>query len=175
MEAQHTANEAPSWENQRTRLGNTSCSPDEETLGPFPINSVQTMDCIHGMRQLPDNSVDIVIADPPYNASKGGVWQWDNSIEMPGFGGDWSKIRADWDNMPLAEYSAMTLAWLREAQRVTRPSGSIWVHGTYHNAGIINFMMQLLGIENHQTKSCGTRETASQTFPAGDLPPATKR
>ena len=116
-------------------------------IGPFPIDTVQLMDCVEGMRQIPDDSVDVVVADPPYNTSKGTVWKWDNSVKLPGFGGDWSKIMADWDDMPLAEYFSFTVAWLREVKRVVRPTGSIWVHGTFHNIGIINFAMQLLGIE----------------------------
>ena len=147
MEAQLTTSLFPICETPSAGADGASHSQTQETVGPFPINTVQTMDCVEGMRLLPENCVDILIADPPYNASKGGDWHWDNSTELPGFGGDWSKIRADWDDIPLAEYSAMTLAWLREAQRITRPSGSIWVHGTYHNTGIINFMMQLIGIE----------------------------
>ena len=125
----------------------TAYPTNQETLGPFSINTVQIMDCIDGMLQLPDHSIDIVIADPPYNASKGGNWQWNNSTKIAGFGGDWSKIMEDWDDMPLVEYTTMTKAWLEQVKRVTRPTGSIWIHGTYHNAGIINFLMQILQIE----------------------------
>jgi DNA modification methylase len=99
------------------------------------------------MRKLADNSVDVAIADPPYNLSKGGRWKWDNSVALPGMGGDWSKVMADWDDMPLGEYLSFSLAWLAELKRVVRPSGSIWIHGTYHNIGIINFALQLLAIE----------------------------
>ena len=116
-------------------------------IGPFNIDTVQFMDCIAAIREIPPNSVDSVIADPPYNASKGNVWKWDNSVRLPGFGGDWSKIMADWDAMPLADYWAFTLDWLSEVKRVVRPTGSIWVHGTFHNIGIINFAMQALEIE----------------------------
>jgi len=54
---------------------------------------------------------------------------------------------ADWDDMPLADYLTFTIAWLSEVKRIVRPTGSIWVHGTFHNIGIINFVMQLLQIE----------------------------
>ncbi|HSV27331.1 MAG TPA: Dam family site-specific DNA-(adenine-N6)-methyltransferase, partial [Sedimentisphaerales bacterium] len=50
-------------------------------------------------------------------------------------------------DMPLADYFAFTLAWLAELKRVVRPTGSIWLHGTYHNIGIINFALQLLQVE----------------------------
>ena len=118
-----------------------------KAIGPFPEDTVQLKDCIDAMRQIPDHSVDLVIADPPYNASKGNAWKWDNSVKLPGFGGDWSKIMADWDAMSLGDYWTFTVAWLSEVKRVVRPTGSIWVHGTFHNIGIINFAMQMLDIE----------------------------
>jgi len=105
------------------------------------------MDCIEGMRQLPNKSVDLILADPPYNLSKGNVWKWDNSVKLPGFGGDWSKVMEDWDNMPMNDYWNFTAMWLSQAKRVLKPTGSIWVFGTYHNIGVINVLFQLLGVE----------------------------
>jgi site-specific DNA-methyltransferase (adenine-specific) len=99
------------------------------------------------MKSLPTHSIDVAIADPPYNASKGNIWKWDNSVRLPGFGGNWSKIMAAWDDMPLADYLKFTIAWLSELKRVVRPTGSLWIHGTYHNIGLINFVLQLLEIE----------------------------
>jgi site-specific DNA-methyltransferase (adenine-specific) len=99
------------------------------------------------MRKMPDQSIDIVIADPPYNASKGGNWEWKNSVNLPGFGGNWSKVMANWDNMPMIDYFEFTIEWLTELKRLVKPTGSIWIHGTYHNIGIINFALQLLSIE----------------------------
>lgn len=113
----------------------------------FELNRVYRADCIESMKQLPTDSIDVAIADPPYNLSKGGMWKWDNSIKLPGFGGDWSKVMAKWDDMQLSDYFSFTLAWISELKRVVRPTGSLWVHGTYHNIGIINFAMQILEIE----------------------------
>lgn len=110
-------------------------------------NKIYLEDCIVGMKKLADDSVDIVIADPPYNLSKGGNWSWDNSAKLEGFGGNWSKVMQSWDSMPLSDYFLFTLNWLEEVKRVVKPSGSIWIHGTYHNIGIINFALQILEIE----------------------------
>ncbi len=115
----------------------------QETL----INKIISGDCIEGMKKLPDQSVDLIIADPPYNASSGNVWKWDNSVDVRGFGGNWKKVMEDWDKMTFADYWTFTVAWLNETKRVLKPSGSIWVYGTYHNIGIINVVMQNLGIE----------------------------
>ncbi len=114
---------------------------------PYRLNAIHCLDCIEAMKALPDRSFDVAIADPPYNASKGNVWKWDNSVRLPGFGGNWSKVMADWDNMPLADYFRFTIAWVSELKRVVRPSGSIWIHGTYHNIGLINMVLQVLEVE----------------------------
>lgn len=120
-------------------------------LAPVQIGGLETQRVYHGnfiemASQLPDQSVDLIIADPPYNASKG------NSLAMqygtlPGFGGNWRKIDQVWDDMSLHDYLAFTLSWLKEARRVLKQTGSMWVHGTYHSAGITNVAMQMLEIE----------------------------
>lgn len=110
-------------------------------------NKIIFKDCINGMTDLPSNSADVVLADPPYNLSKGGSWKWDNSVELPGMGGDWKKVMEDWDDMSFSDYWKFTTLWLSEVKRIVKPTGSIWICGTYHNIGIINTILQLLSIE----------------------------
>ena len=115
-------------------------------VGGIATQQVYVGNFIEIASRLPDQSIDIIIADPPYNASKG------NDLAMqygtlPGFGGNWRKIAQVWDDMSLSDYLAFTLSWLSEARRVLKQTGSMWVHGTYHNAGITNFAMQMLEIE----------------------------
>ena len=116
-------------------------------VGPFQMNTVICANIRDVLHKIPDNSVDIAIADPPYNLSKGNAWKWDGSVTLPGFGGKWSKVMEEWDNIPLIEYFQFTVQWIRELKRIVRPSGSLWLHGTYHNSGIINFALQLLETE----------------------------
>ena len=113
----------------------------------FELNNIILGNCIDVMKGLPDNAFDLAIADPPYNVSKGRRWNWNSSNKLPGFGGNWTKAMEEWDNMPLAHYLDFSLEWLSELKRLVKPTGSIWVHGTYHNIGIVNFVMQLLKIE----------------------------
>lgn len=110
-------------------------------------NKIIHGECVEIMHQFPDKSFDLAIADPPYNLSSGGNWKWDNSVKLSGMGGNWTKVMEQWDNMPLGDYFQFTLAWLSEIKRLVKPEGSLWVHGTYHNIGIINLCMQLLNIE----------------------------
>lgn len=128
------------------KKNNISILNDKNEI-PFLKNKIYHLDCIEAMKMLPDNSIDVVIADPPYNASKGNNWKWDNSVKLPNMGGNWSKIMADWDNMPLNDYFSFCISWLLQLKRIVRQTGSIWIHGTYHNIGIINFVMQMLEVE----------------------------
>ena len=101
-------------------------------------NTIYNLECIEGMKKLDDNSVDIILADPPYNLSKGGDWKWDNSVKLDGMGGNWNKVMQNWDDYTLESYFEFTKSWLTEAKRVLKPTGSMWIFGTYHNIGIIH-------------------------------------
>jgi DNA modification methylase len=113
----------------------------------LPANTVINQSCIEGMAALPTDCVDVIIADPPYNLSKGGEWKWDRSSPLAGMGGDWDKVMEHWDDMPFEDYLQFTEQWLLQAQRVLKNTGSMWIFGTYHNIGIINVTCQKLGIE----------------------------
>jgi DNA modification methylase len=116
-------------------------------IGPFKLNGVYECDAIASMALMPDASVDLAVIDPPYNVSQGGEWKWDNSKKLPGLGGNWDKVIEDWDKFELKDYFEFTMAWATEIKRIVKPEGSIWVHGTYHNIGLINFIFQLLKVE----------------------------
>ena len=124
---------------------------DNGKLQSARIGGLETQRIYHGnfldlVPQLPDQSVDLIIADPPYNASKGNALSM-QSRALPGSGGAWNKIAEVWDEMTLQDYLNFTLSWLSEARRVLKPTGSMWVHGTYHSTGITNVTMQMLDIE----------------------------
>lgn len=116
-------------------------------MNKLEINNIYNMDCVEGMKLLPDDSVDLIIADPPYNLSKGGEWKWDNSIKLNGMGGNWNKVMQTWDDYTFESYFDFTKNWLSEAKRILKSTGSMWIFGTYHNIGIINVVCQLLQIE----------------------------
>lgn len=117
-----------------------------EKLKKVPLDEIICGDAIENLRRLPDQSIDLVIADPPYNLSKGNTINF-NRGNLKGFGGEWNKVMQAWDNLPLGDYFKFTLEWLSEIKRVLKPTGSIWVFGTYHNIGIINFVFQILELE----------------------------
>lgn len=118
---------------------------------PARLGGLETQHIYHGnfielATNIPDQSVDLIIADPPYNASKGNALAMQPRA-LPGSGGAWNKIAEVWDDMSLHDYLDFTLSWLSEARRILKQSGSMWVHGTYHSAGFTNVAMQMLDIE----------------------------
>lgn len=114
---------------------------------PLKTNTIIHGECVEEMRRIPSDSIDLIIADPPYNLSKGGTWKWDNSVHLRGMGGNWNKVMEGWDDYSLEAYISFTKEWLAEAKRILKPTGSMWIFGTYHNIGIINVICQMLDIE----------------------------
>ena len=104
-------------------------------------------DCVRGMSRLPDNSFDIAILDPPYAASSSKSVQLDKEHNLPGMGGSWNITNQEWDQYGPLEYFNWATTWLKEVKRLVKPTGSIWIFGTYHNIGIINFILQLIDVE----------------------------
>ncbi|MEZ5791466.1 MAG: site-specific DNA-methyltransferase [Nitratireductor sp.] len=106
---------------------------------PAWLNSIIKGDCVAALEKLPEHSVDVIFADPPYNL------QLEGSLHRP----DQSKVDAcddDWDKFSdFAAYDAFTRAWLLAARRVLKPSGTIWVIGSYHNIFRVGTVLQDLG------------------------------
>ena len=122
-------------------------SKEELYMNTLPINTIINGECISEIKKLPNTCIDLIIADPPYNLSKGREWKWDNSVELQGMGGNWDKVMQEWDDFTFESYMTFTKAWLTEAKRILKPTGSMWIFGTYHNIGVINVICQMLEIE----------------------------
>ena len=104
-------------------------------------------DAIIGLKELEENSFDLAICDPPYGAASKKKWNYDGEKNVNGFGGDWKLNDEKWDLLTSNENFTMTFSWLKELKRIIKPTGSIWIHASYHNAGFVNVVCQLLGLE----------------------------
>jgi modification methylase len=96
-------------------------------------------DCIEVMRGLPEGSVDLVFADPPYNLQlKGLLHRPDNSLV--------DAVDDHWDRFAdFATYDRFSHDWLGAARRLLKPDGAIWVIGSYHNVFRLGSAMQDAG------------------------------
>ena len=109
--------------------------------------SLYLQDVLEGVSTLPDQSFDLAIADPPYGASTQATWKLDKEHSLAEFGGEWKLASHTWDMFKGIDGFEFTLLWLNQLKRLVKPTGSIWIHSTYHNAGIINVACQMLNLE----------------------------
>jgi len=95
-------------------------------------------DCLKILAQLPENSVDMVFADPPYNLSNGGFTVHAGRMVSVNKG-DWDKSKGFKDDYDFH------FRWLEACRRVLKPNGTLWVSGTYHSIYQCGHAMQSLG------------------------------
>jgi modification methylase len=105
----------------------------------LPLNSILAGDCIEMMNSLPENSVDLIFADPPYNLQlKGDLHRPDNSKV--------DAVDDEWDQFDsFRAYDDFTTEWLKAARRILKPNGAIWVIGSYHNIFRVGSALQNQG------------------------------
>ena len=105
----------------------------------LPLDTIIKGDCIAAMNALPEASVDLIFADPPYNLQlKNELHRPDNSL-VDAVDDAWEQFSS------FAAYDRFTREWLAAALRVLKPDGAIWVIGSYHNIFRVGAAVQDLG------------------------------
>jgi len=103
------------------------------------MNKLLVGNCVELMATLPEKSVDVVFADPPYNLQLDGELLRPNNTKVDGVDDAWDRFDG------FAAYDAFCRAWLGEARRVLKDDGTLWVIGSYHNIFRIGTILQDLG------------------------------
>ena len=105
----------------------------------FKKNSITQGDSLELLKKIPDKSIDLVFADPPYNL------QLKDTLYRP----DQTTVEAvtnDWDKFDTYQaYDEFCLIWLKECKRVLKDGGALWVIGSYHNILRLGTSIQNLG------------------------------
>lgn len=109
----------------------------------FELNKIYNMDCLEFMKNIKDNSVDLIFADPPYNLSKS---NFKMKFSKTG-GSDLNTDKGYWDKMDKSDFENFTEDWLKESFRILKKTGSIWVAGTYHNIHLTGYLLEKIGFE----------------------------
>ena len=100
------------------------------------VNRVLVGDCIEQMNKLPEVSVDLIFADPPYNLQLNGDLSRPDQTKVDGVNESWDKFSS------ISEYDLYTKQWLIAARRILKPNGTIWVIGSYHNIFRLGYILQ---------------------------------
>lgn len=95
--------------------------------------------CLDVLSEFPENSVDMVFADPPYLLSNGGF-----TVHA---GRRVSVNKGEWDKSNGLERDfKFHLEWIEAVKRVLKPHGTIWISGTYHSIYQCGFALQVAGL-----------------------------
>jgi modification methylase len=121
------------------KSGIATLKPRQAGQVPAMQNQILQGDCLARLASLPDASVDLVFADPPYNLQLEGALSRPDQSVVDAVNDDWDKFAS------FADYDAFTRAWLTECRRVMKPQASLWVIGSYHNIFRVGTALQDLG------------------------------
>jgi len=100
------------------------------------LDQVLLGDCIELLATFPADSVDLIFADPPYNLQLQGELRRPNNTRVRG-------VQEAWDHFDdFDQYDQFTHAWLAACRRVLKPSGTLWVIGSYHNIHRVGVILQ---------------------------------
>ncbi len=99
-------------------------------------NTIIEGECVDILSRLPDNSVDLVFADPPYNLQLGGGLTRPDHSDVAGVTDEWDRFDS------FDAYDLFTHQWLTECRRILKDNGAIWVIGSYHNIFRVGTILQ---------------------------------
>jgi len=100
------------------------------------FNRIYNMDCIEGMKYIPDNSVDLVITDPPFAIEFGAKRSNYNRTQ--------SRVLGGYNEILQEEYYDFTMKWMKEAYRALKEAGSMYVFSGWNNLkDILNVLDKL--------------------------------
>jgi modification methylase len=119
--------------------GQISSASDSHPHPALPLNRILMGDCREVLASLPEKSVDLIFADPPYNLQlQQDLWR-PNMTKV-------SAVEDEWDQFgSFEEYDRFTREWLSECRRVLKDSGTLWVIGSYHNIYRVGNTLMNLG------------------------------
>ncbi len=102
------------------------------------LNNIVNGDCLKELKKIPDNSFDLIFADPPYNMQIGKKLVRPDSSKVNGVNDKWDQFDS------FKHYDKFCQSWLVECRRVLKDNGSIRVIGSYHNIFRLGYHLQNL-------------------------------
>ncbi len=95
-------------------------------------------DVIDVLNSLPEKSVDLIFADPPYNLSNDG-FTCHAGKRVSVNKGKWDKSKG------IEEDFNFHYSWIGTCKRVLKPNGTLWISGTYHSIYACGYALQKQG------------------------------
>lgn len=106
-------------------------------------NTIYNLDCVEGMRMAEANTVDLVLTDPPFAI--------DFEAQRSNYNRKGSRVLSGYAEIHREAYLEFSRSWIREAARLLKPSGSMFIFSGYNNLKDILIAIDEQGLEtvNH--------------------------
>lgn len=101
------------------------------------FNKIYNEDCVEGMKSMTENSVDLVVTDPPFAI--------DFKAKRSNYNRKDSRVLEGYAEILASEYYDFTLRWMTEVSRVLKESGSMYVFSGWNNLKDILMAIDKLG------------------------------
>jgi len=97
----------------------------QEGVHVMKTDVIYNMDCIEGMRALPADIVDLIVTDPPFAIGF--------KAKRSNYNRTGSRVLEGYNEITRSDYFAFTVEWMREAYRLLKRSGSMYVFSGWNN------------------------------------------
>lgn len=102
----------------------------ENKIGNYQLNATYNIDCLKGMRSIPNENIDLVVADPPYYKVVNEKWDYQWRTEQ--------------------DYVDWSIKWIGEVARILRKGGSFYCFGYFRTLALLVPHLNSIGLELRQ-------------------------
>lgn len=104
------------------------------------VNKIYNMECLEGMKNIDDSSIDLIMTDPPYYIEKLKEDQKENTLRSSSKN---NIFHAEWDHFKdIDEYKYFILKILKEFKRILKQKGQVYMFFSYHHIHWLRYMIE---------------------------------
>ncbi len=89
------------------------------------MNKIYNKDCVIGMKTIPDETIDLVVTDPPFAINF--------KAKKANYNRTASRVLSGYNEINVEDYYKFTNNWMRQVKRVLKKSGSMYVFSGWNN------------------------------------------
>ncbi|HEC79615.1 MAG TPA: site-specific DNA-methyltransferase, partial [Firmicutes bacterium] len=97
----------------------------QNKIGSFDIDEIYCGDALKLMKNIPDESIDLVVTDPPFAI--------DFQAKRTNYNRTHDRVLEGYNEIPKEEYYYFTLKWIDETRRIIKKTGSIYIFSGWTN------------------------------------------
>lgn len=94
-------------------------------IGKYDLDSIYNGDSLILMREIPNSSIDLIVTDPPFAI--------DFKAKRNNYNRTESRVLEGYNEIPPEKYFEFSVNWIREAYRILKETGSMYVFSGWTN------------------------------------------